>query len=106
MSARDELARDLKSIEATQTSLEHTLSFHAWTAEALIAKGYRKPRTITTVEELDALPRGSVIRDGDEELMEKTDIGWCCWVYLEGFLSSELALPATVIHEPETEATR
>lgn len=65
-----------------------------------------KPRTITTVEELHVLPLGSVIRDGDEELMEKTDNGWCCWVYLEGFLSSELTLPATVLHEPTTEVTR
>lgn len=30
-------------------------------AELLYASGYRKPRTITTVEELDALPVGSVV---------------------------------------------
>jgi hypothetical protein len=32
--------------------------------ERILAAGYRKPRTVTTVEELDALPVGSVIRTG------------------------------------------
>ena len=33
------------------------------TADAILAAGYRKPRTITTAEELDALPDGSIVRD-------------------------------------------
>ena len=32
-------------------------------AESIIAAGYRKPRIVSTVEELDALPTGSVIRN-------------------------------------------
>ena len=34
---------------------------HKGGADALLAAGYRKPRTITTAEELDALPRGAVV---------------------------------------------
>jgi hypothetical protein len=30
-------------------------------AEAILAAGYRKPRTVTTVEELDALPNGTIV---------------------------------------------
>lgn len=32
--------------------------------DVILAAGYRKPRTVTTVEELDALPVGSVVLDG------------------------------------------
>ena len=32
-------------------------------ADALLAAGYRRPRTITTVAELDALGIGSAVRD-------------------------------------------
>lgn len=95
---RDELIEDIAaSLGGGNASVRAITNV----AEALITKGYRKPRTITTVEGLAALPLGSVIRDGDEELMEKTDNGWCCWVYVEGFLSSELTLPAIVLYEPD-----
>lgn len=30
-------------------------------ADAILAAGYRKPRTVTTDEELDALPEGTVV---------------------------------------------
>lgn len=40
------------------------------TADAILAAGYRKPRTITTVEELDRLGRGSTI----------VEPGGCVWV--------------------------
>ena len=33
-------------------------------ADAILAAGYRKPQQVTTVEELDALPEGSVILGG------------------------------------------
>lgn len=46
---RDELARLISS--------RHTMG----AVDAILAAGYRKPRTITTVEELDALPVGSVV---------------------------------------------
>jgi len=79
-------------------------------ADSILAAGYRKPRTITTVEELDALPVGSVVlHDGrafqhypaypapfDEYQKWKCGDG--------GFVRStndgSMILPATVLYEP------
>lgn len=80
--------------------------------ERILAAGYRKPRTITTVAELDALPVGSVIRTfgvedecdprvaiksafwlNESEWFTADDSEWC-------LSSDELDdLPATVLHE-------
>ena len=64
MSALNDLAN---SIEA---SMDESPGFIAWTGQgpmdlavALTAAGYSKPRAITTVAELEALPGGSIIRD-------------------------------------------
>jgi hypothetical protein len=81
-------------------------------ADAILAAGYAKPRTITTVEELDALPIGSVIRTSgvedecdprvavkaafwhnESEWFTADDSEWC-------LSSDELDdLPATVLYE-------
>lgn len=50
MSEREEL---LSLIESTGPSLR--------LANAILAAGYRKPRTISTLEEVDALPRKAVV---------------------------------------------
>ena len=62
MSAREELAElvgktlgEVAGIYDTSTAEDREL------ADALLAAGYSKPRTITTVEELDALPENTVI---------------------------------------------
>lgn len=74
-------------------------------ADAMLAAGYRKPRTITTKDELDALPMDTVIRDDDEYVWERWSLfakttNWRCAGApdLEG---DEVALPADVIWEPE-----
>ncbi|UXM90924.1 hypothetical protein [Paenarthrobacter sp. JL.01a] len=72
-----------------------------------------KPRTITATEELDALPDGSVVQSADIEFNGRTtpDI----WSYRRGHWfcitaisiggevyrgpATEIALPATVLHE-------
>lgn len=96
MSARDELTTLILGKTAPRA------------ADAILAAGYRKPRTITTVEELDALPAGSVILDSDGLSLHKNEFtGWCASngakeIDVE-MLEGE-ALPATVLHEPE--ATR
>ena len=72
MSARDELALDIfladnsnipegELLKAWDEEAGHLRPYAHGIADGLIAKGYSKPRTITTVEELDALPRGSVV---------------------------------------------
>jgi len=64
MNARDELAQLIAST-ADEFCMLRTgdipiATDHA-AADAILAAGYTKPRTITTVEELDALPEGSVV---------------------------------------------
>lgn len=80
-------------------------------ADAILAAGYRKPRTITTVEELDALPLHGVIVDdaGDGIVYRKMDlrqdgVQWFEPGYLLNWDSDEITLPATVLYEPEAEA--
>lgn len=83
-------------------------------ADKAIAAGYRKSRTITTVEKLDALPEGSVVispeyrhyRNGMQVSFQKWDDGrW----YRGGRgrdTHSDYFLPATVLYEPGAEATQ
>lgn len=42
-------------------------------AAALLAAGYRKPRVVTTAEELDALPVGSVVLDDEGDPWHKQE---------------------------------
>lgn len=72
-------------------------------AGAILAAGYRKPRQVTTIEELDALPVGSVIlmldrgyvyeRTGDESTFPEDD-----WASPLHYVMDEDFLPATVLH--------
>ena len=66
-------------------------------AEEIIAAGFHRDRTITTSEELDALPDGSIIRSGDG-LPFQTDDG--AWVQLTGDdISMSMLIPgSTLIH--------
>jgi hypothetical protein len=69
-------------------------------AEEIIAAGFHRDRTITTAEELDALPDGSVVVDDEMAALQK-DNGR--WEELSGIgYSSEDILdidPVTVLHE-------
>ena len=75
-------------------------------AEAILAAGYRKPRTITSVEELHGLPLGSVIIDSDPsvlQMLEKSAIGGAEWAQPNEeriYSSGHVTLPATVLYEP------
>ncbi|AMS06476.1 hypothetical protein DUY81_13905 [Acidipropionibacterium acidipropionici] len=69
-------------------------------AEEIIAAGFHRDRTITTAEELDALPNGSVVVDDEMAALQK-DNGR--WEELSGIgYSSEDILdidPVTVLYE-------
>ena len=77
-------------------------------AQAILAAGYRKPRTITTAEELDALPNEALIRTRFGQVWEAAKLtdGENLWRTLgpAKLLRSEdiarWSLPATVLHEP------
>jgi hypothetical protein len=80
-------------------------------ADAILTAGYRKPRTIATVEELNALPVGSVVlRNGrafqrfaptpaafDEYQMWRCPDGG----FVRSTKDGSSILPATVVHEAE-----
>jgi len=65
-------------------------------ADAVLAAGYRKLRTITTVEELEALPEDSIIREGESVVATRIGNSW--WYPTGPF---EPNLPVTVLHNPE-----
>lgn len=95
MSARDELA----GIIARNRN-----EYADQTADRILASGYRKPRTITAAEELDALPDGVLIlteQGGYWESIKRID--GMNWWHEPGrssvTRSEDLTLPATVLHE-------
>jgi hypothetical protein len=62
MNARDELA-DILMSDALMFSDQHYGRDYALAeADAIFAAGYRKPRTITTAEELDEVEDGTIAR--------------------------------------------
>lgn len=70
--------------------------------ELIAALEAAKPRMVTTVEELDALPNGSVIRDRFHDVMERRGDLWCSFETTP-FPSSTVArkyLPARVLFAP------
>ena len=105
MSARDELQKVIfgyfgptLAINAYRTPEQQDRGL----ADAIIAAGYRKPRTITTAEELDALPVGSVVKDEDGHAHLKYPRGWVR-TGQEPYSTPEGILPAIVIHEASGE---
>jgi hypothetical protein len=104
MSDRNELA------ESIATHLDETWGMRDFgpahqdyeLAEALIVAGWTKPRTVTTVEELDALPVGSMVLDSDPDALLKTHNGaWRSLCAEEPYGGRYLSLPATVLFAPE-----
>lgn len=79
-------------------------------AGTILTAGYRKPRTITTVEELDALREGAVIVDRDGDAWQFLRGRWTCTDRSFNTVnqpSSSLAMvlaPLTLLREPEAEA--
>lgn len=74
MSARDDLA---ELIGDTWNAMPSPAD-HVWhiLADEILAAGFRAPaRKIDTVEELDALPYGTVIRDSDGDVCEAIGCG-------------------------------
>lgn len=65
-------------------------------ADAILAKGYRKPQTVTTLADLDALPWRSVIRSNEGTVFEKFTM-WHEAGSRDLKYSPAIALPATVL---------
>jgi hypothetical protein len=74
-------------------------------ADAILAAGYRKPRTLTKHEQLLDLTKGTVLRDLDGDILV-ADPGpedmWFRQIDETWPLTPRaVVLPVTVIHEPE-----
>lgn len=75
-------------------------------ADGLLADGYRKPRRVTTEEGLAALPFGSAVLDNVGDIyrsgISNGQTAW--WQAGPQGLFRTVALPATVLHDPEATA--
>ena len=102
MSERDELAADIRGlgitvIDGPPVDLSEPLAQH------LHNLGYRKPRTITTTEELDALPYNTIVFHDEGfriSVAQKhaEDLRWYVPGCLE-YIRADALLPATVLPE-------
>lgn len=91
---------------------EHGASFESrasegWDlADAILAAGYRKPRTVTSAAELDALPHGSVVLGGaaGRSVWKRVDESWWQAGWEDDFSAAEIIErgPATLLHEGAT----
>jgi hypothetical protein len=103
-----------KEVDELATVLKPAGAYDFWpqkAAEFALAAGYRKPHTITTAEELDALGQSATIldaadhvwtNDGDTldqwgSVTTPESYGGPKWVG-----SADIELPATLIHEGVT----
>lgn len=107
---RDELADDLADSIFRYTGV--TTSSSKSMADELLAAGYKKPRTITTVEELDALPLCSIVMNNGSNphaWQKRTDIHVGDAWYLtsdtdygmDSYAIFEDGDTATVLYEPQ-----
>lgn len=97
MSARDELFQLMLGRTTTKA------------VERILAAGYRKPRTISTAEELDGLGRDAAVIDANRRVWANDGDSldqWGCLNHddyphsLVWRGSNDIALPATVLYEP------
>ena len=84
------------------------MTYSEMVTDALIAGGYTKPRTISTVEELDSLAVDSVVMESEEDsfiirtmrgVFHRFPDGW--YVVAGYGARNDIALPATVLFEPQ-----
>jgi len=95
---RDELAQIIKAEYTRAVDRRRVTDCFTAPADAIYAAGYRKPRTITTAEELGALDTGSVVRDETGDVLKLTHRGW---LSTDDEDASYVVLPATVLYTPE-----
>lgn len=100
--ARDELAQAINKALGDVTGIYDTSENEdRRLADAILRAGYRKPRTITTVEELSRLPHGAIIRDSGEYPLELFDNGYGTQGWFRGGDEIIPMLPAVVLWGPE-----
>lgn len=103
MSDRDELAQVIVAAYGEDAETECSCEQDMDVTDAILAAGYRKPRTITTVEELDMLPDNSVIEDGagDVGVLLAGNVWYPETAPIPVRKVGKSYLPATVLYEPQ-----
>jgi hypothetical protein len=114
---RDDLAAIIaspESVDGGPVSCGPNAVYAARTADAILAAGYRKPRTVSSVEELDGLPNGTLLLASDRYPSYAGSV----WRVKSGGMIERVGLelkgvtplryfkdplPATVLHEPEAD---
>jgi len=69
--------------------------------ERILAAGYRKPRTITNIDEASDLPAYSVVKDAHDDCYLKQEDGWLAFGSTGQFLTPGWFYPMTALWEPE-----
>ena len=69
--------------------------------KAIVAAGYRKPRTVTTSDELLELPEHSVVLDAEGDVSQKRGGLWCGYetAPINSNKLARIASPLTVLKE-------
>lgn len=109
MSARDDLALIVSEALENVTGIYDTTDDEdCKISDVILAAGYLKPRIVTTVDEMGALPVGSVVIDREGMSLQKTEFnlsgtGWNASNGTRDIEHDELerdCFPAVVIYEP------
>jgi len=112
MSERDELAVILEDEqEHGNWASTPDADLYGCMADAILAAGYRRPRTVTTTDELAALAVGSVVLHNGRAFQHYPEHPapfdeykqWKCadGGFVRSTKDGSSILPATVLHEPE-----
>lgn len=112
MTARDDLAADIRGgmwacCDACRDNEGPTEESYA-IADHLLAAGWSRPRVVTTEDDLDALPDGSIVVDAVGTVWCRRDGLWCEAGYAEGLETWEVVddtagLPARILWSPPSE---
>ena len=70
-------------------------------ADAILAAGYSKPRTITTIGDLSGERAGTIILTAHGRVFEYTSRNWLCPGFQIDYQPIIDWLPATIIYSPE-----
>lgn len=77
-------------------------SHRAWVDARLAERVATAQPVVNSVEELDALPTGTVVRDGDGDVWERWIRSWKTIGVIHEFVGAEaIILPASVLYCPE-----
>ena len=112
MTARDELALELFVADNNRQHRDDSIrdferlgseTYAHRLADAALAAGYRKPRTIKSADELLALPEASVVLDYEGDVSQKRDGLWCGYetAPINSNKLARIAGPFTVLWEPQ-----